>query len=157
MKLEPFRRVFEKLYRNPFSRSRVLLCEQTDRRHVAILRTRYITSDQFYFLIVTLLPCVYKKQKWTQNTLDSKYQSCYSGVFMYFFLLPVAHNGTEYTVYPNEYRFRFESMRRLWISWTEAGKAVANRRHVLHQCVLLHSGLALYVTELATDRQHYTG
>ena len=47
----------------------------------------------------------------------------------------------------NEYRFLFESMRWLWISRTDARKAVANRRLILHQCVLLHSWSGLVFDE----------
>jgi len=47
-----------------------------------------------------------------------------------------------------EYRFLFESMRWLWISRTDAGEAVANRRLVLHQYILLHSWSGLICDEI---------
>ena len=92
---------------------------------------------------------VYIRRRNEHKTLwIPKYQSCYSGVFMYFTfscLLHIVALNTQRI--RNEYRFRFESMRWLWISWSDAGKAVANKRLVRHQCLLLHSWSGLICDE----------
>lgn len=145
MKLEAFRQVFEKLYRNSFSRSRV--CEQTDRSHVAVLPTRLIISDLFYFFNTNIAPlCIYiyirnrneRKTHWAPN-ISHVILGCLCTSFSC--LLHIMALNTQRI--RNEYRFCFESMRWLWISRTDAVKTVANRRLVLHQCVFVHrwSGL----------------